>query len=202
MRNAERFIAARDLLSRYREDLAAARAAFHWPRFEEFNWARDYFDVIAADNHNPALRVVSLAGAEETVSFAQLSQRSAQVANFLSGQGVGPGDRMLLMLGNGVPLWETLLAAIKLGVVIIPTTTLLERTELQDRLQRGRVKVVVTAASLTDRFEGLALAPVRIAVGEGRGPLRGDHVLRASHGLATADPTGPGELAHADPGGV
>ena len=168
MRNAERFIAARDLLLRYREDLAAARAAFHWPRFEEFNWARDYFDVIAADNHNPALRVVSLAGAEETLSFAQLAQRSAQVANFLAGQGVGPGDRMLLMLGNGVPLWETLLAAIKLGVVLIPTTTLLERTELQDRLQRGRVKVVVTAASLTDRFEGLVPAPVRIAVGEGR----------------------------------
>jgi acetyl-CoA synthetase len=168
MRNAERFIAARDLLLRHREDLAAARAAFHWPRFEEFNWARDYFDVIAADNHNPALRVVSLAGAEETLSFAQLAQRSAQVANFLAGQGVGPGDRMLLMLGNGVPLWETLLAAIKLGVVIIPTTTLLERTELQDRLQRGRVKVVVTAARLTDRFEGLAPALVRIVVGEGR----------------------------------
>lgn len=168
MRNADRFIAARDVLLRHRENLGAAGAAFQWPRFEEFNWARDYFDVMAADNHNPGLRVVSVSGEEETLTFAQLAQRSSQVANFLAAQGVRPGDRMLLMLGNVVPLWETLLAAIKLGVVIIPATTLLERTELQDRIERGRVKVVVTAASLTDRFEALAPAPVRVVVGGGK----------------------------------
>jgi acetyl-CoA synthetase len=131
MRNADRFIAARDVLLRHRENLVAAGTAFQWPRFEEFNWARDYFDVMAADNHNPGLRVVSLSGAEEMLTFHELAQRSSQVANFLTAQGVRPGDRMLLMLGNVVPLWETLLAAIKLGVVIIPATTLLERTELQ-----------------------------------------------------------------------
>ena len=53
MRNYERLVAARDLLLRLREDLAAAGREFQWPRFEEFNWARDYFDVIARDNESP-----------------------------------------------------------------------------------------------------------------------------------------------------
>jgi acetyl-CoA synthetase len=162
--NSARLIAARDLLLRLREDLTAAGHEFQWPRFEEFNWARDYFDVIAEDNHELALRVVS-GGGEESLTFAQLARRSSQVANFLAAQGVGAGDRILIMLANVVPLWETMLAAIKLGAVIIPATTLLERTELGDRLERGAVKVVVTASKLAERFEGLGTAVVRIAVG-------------------------------------
>jgi acetyl-CoA synthetase len=165
MSNSARLIAARDLLLRLREDLTAAGHEFQWPRFEEFNWARDYFDVIAEDNHELALRVVS-GGGEESLTFAQLARRSSQVANFLAAQGVGAGDRILIMLANVVPLWETMLAAIKLGAVIIPATTLLERTELRDRLERGSVKVVVTTSKLAERFEGLGAATVRIAVGE------------------------------------
>ena len=110
--NSARLIAARELLLRHREDLTAAGQEFQWPRFENFNWAHDYFDVIAQDNHNAALRVVSDGGAEESLTFAQLARRSSQVANFMAAQGVGPGDRILIMLANVVPLWETMLAAI------------------------------------------------------------------------------------------
>jgi acetyl-CoA synthetase len=166
MHNSARLIAARELLLRLREDLTAAGREFQWPRFEEFNWARDYFDVVAQDNHQPALRVVSGGHAEESLTFAQLARRSAQVASFMAAHGVGPGERILIMLANVVPLWETMLAAIKLGAVIIPATTLLERTELRDRLERGRVKVVVTTARLAARFEGIGAASIRIAVGD------------------------------------
>lgn len=164
--NTDRFIAARDQLLRLRGDLTRAEREFRWPRFEEFNWARDYFDVIAQDNHEPALRVVSVNGTEQSLSFAQLARRSSQVANFLAAQGVGPGDRILLMLANVVPLWETMLAAIRLGAVIIPATTLLERAELRDRLERGNARAVVTSSQLADRFAGLEAGAVRIAVGE------------------------------------
>jgi acetyl-CoA synthetase len=166
MHNSARLIEARELLLRHREDLTAAGREFKWPRFEKFNWALDYFDVIAQDNHKPALRVVGGGRKEESLTFAQLARRSSQVASFMAAQGVGPGDRILIMLANVVPLWETMLAAIKLGAVIIPATTLLERTELLDRLERGRVKVVVTTAPLAARFEGIGAASIRIAVGD------------------------------------
>jgi non-ribosomal peptide synthetase component F len=165
MSPGRRFIELRDQLLRLREDYAAALREFRWPQFEHFNWAHDYFDAIAAGNHAAALRVVDDAGGDQTLSFAELAQRSDQVANFLAAQGLRAGERLLLMLPNSVPLWETMLAAIKLGAVMIPATTLLEREDLRDRLERGQVKAIVTAASLAGRFAGLAGAPLRIAVG-------------------------------------
>ena len=61
----------------------------------------------------------------------------------------------LLMLGNEVALWETLLAAIKLGVVVTPATTLLTTADLQDRVDRGRVRHVVTGAGNVSKFAGV-----------------------------------------------
>ncbi len=119
--------AARDLLLRYREDYDAARAEFSWPELDEFNWALDWFDVIAAEHPDrTALRVVGDDGSDEAVSYARMAARSSQVGNWLYGLGVQRGDRVLLMLGNIVPLWEVMLAAMKLGAVIIPASTLLQ----------------------------------------------------------------------------
>ncbi len=165
MSNSRDFLALRDELLRGREDWALAHRDFRWPDFEEFNWARDYFDVIAADNHAAALRVVDDAGADQSLSFAQMQQRSRQVAGFFAALGLTRGDRLLVMLPNSVPLWETMLAAIRLGVVMIPATTLLESGDLRDRLERGGVKAVITEAALGARFAGLPGAPLRIAVG-------------------------------------
>jgi acetyl-CoA synthetase len=165
MSNTRRFIALRDQLLRSREDWQGATREFRWPAFEHFNWAADYFDVIAADNHASALRVVDDAGGDQSLSFAAMARRSTQVAAFLAALRVKRGDRLLVMLPNCVELWETMLAAIRLGAVIIPATTLLERDDLRDRLERGRVTAIITDAALTGRFHGLPGAPVRIAVG-------------------------------------
>ncbi len=166
MSNSRRFIALRDELLRAREDWQGAQCEFRWPVFEEFNWAGDYFEVIAAGNDTTALRMVDDAGGDRSVSFAAMAERAAQVAAFLTSQGIGRGDRILVMLPNCIALWEVMLAAIRLGAVIIPATTLLEREDLRDRLERGRVSAVVAEAGLTGRFSALAGAPVRIAVGE------------------------------------
>ena len=99
------------------------------------------------------------------MSFAALARRSNQVANFLASRGVGPGDRVLVMLNNEIALWETMLASIKLGAVVIPATTLLQPVDLQDRLARGGVRAVVTDRRLAGHFDGLTGAPLRIAVG-------------------------------------
>jgi acetyl-CoA synthetase len=166
---AQAFIRAREQLLSLRDDPRTAQRDFRWPALETFNWATDYFDPLARDNDAPALRVVRDAVPEQVLSFAQLARRSAQVANFLTAQGLGRGDRVLLMLGNVVPLWETMLAAIRLGAVIVPATTLLGREELHDRLERGHVKAIVTHEGFVGRFADLEGAPVRIAVDEESG---------------------------------
>jgi acetyl-CoA synthetase len=159
------FIACRDRLLQLRGDWAQACREFRWPRFTHFNWANDYFDVIARDNAGTALRVVDDAGADQSLSFAELARRSQQVAAFFATHGLKRGDRLLVMLPNAVPLWETLLAAIRMGVVVIPATTLLQRADLADRIERGRVDGIVTEGALAGRFEGLPRVALHVTTG-------------------------------------
>jgi acetyl-CoA synthetase len=160
------FLAARDFLFRHREDYGAAYRDFRWPKLTLFNWALDYFDAMARDNHNPALWLVDDETGDTKLSFAALSARSSQVANALRELGVRRGDRILVMLGNVVPLWECMLAAMKLGAVIVPATTLLTRNDLADRFARGRVRHVIAGADAAAKFAELPGDYTRIAVGD------------------------------------
>lgn len=167
------FQEARAFLLENRADYEKAIADFRWPEPQAFNWALDWFDAdLARDpesRNRPALWIVESSGEETRLTFAELSARSNRTANYLRGLGLNRGDALLLLLGNVVPLWETMLAAMKLGVVVIPASTLLTPDELQDRLDRGRVKAVVAAADQLAKFDGLASAGIRrIAVGAER----------------------------------
>src|SRR5262249_29518307 len=165
------FKEARAFLLEHRTDYDAAVEGFRWPDPVPFNWALDWFDAeLARDSESrdrAALWIVDTGGNKETkLSFGALSRRSNQVANFLRAQGLRRGDHLLLLLGNVVPLWETMLAAMKLGVVVIPATTLLTPDELQDRLDRGRARVVVATQDQVGKFSALrADKLVRIVVG-------------------------------------
>ena len=145
------------------------RPEFRWPELDEFNWALDWFDVIAAEHPDRTRCGVVNEDGATTLSYGELAARSNQVANWLRGLGVRRGDRLLLMLGNIAPLWEVILAAIKLGVVIIPASTLLGPDDLADRIDRGDVRHVVTEGGLTPPGStGWPGDWTRIAVGGGR----------------------------------
>ncbi len=164
MTPTEVFLAARDLLLAARTDYDRASREFAWPDMPEFNWALDHFDVQAASApERPALWLVQEDGSEQRVSYAQMRERSDRVANFLRGLGVARGDRLLVMLPNVAPLWEVTLAAIKLGAVLCPTTTLLSGADLADRLERGRIRCVITDAEGIAKFDGLAQRCIRVA---------------------------------------
>src|SRR4029078_410232 len=154
------FQEARAFLLKHRTDYDAAVKGFRWPDPVPFNWALDWFDAELArsadSKDRAALWIVDAGSDKETkLSFATLSRRSNQVANFLRAHGVKRADHLLLFLGNVVPLWETMLAAMKLGVVVIPATTLLTPDELQDRLYRGRARAVVASPDQVAKFAGL-----------------------------------------------
>src|SRR6201996_2038134 len=162
---------ARTFLLNHRTAYDAAVEGFRWPEPVPFNWALDWFDAeLASDpasRDRTALWIFDAAQDRQTkLSFAALSRRSNQVANFLRAQGLKRGDHLLLLLGNVVPLWETMLAAMKLGVVVIPATTLLTPDELQDRLDRGRARVVVATQDQVGKFANLRADKLtRIVVG-------------------------------------
>ena len=162
------FIEARNFLRTHRDDYEAAYREFAWPGHEHFNWALDYFDVMARGNDSLALRVVDDGGNEESLTFAEISERSNRVANFLRANGVRRGDRILLMFGNVIPLWEITLAAIKLGAVFSPATTMLTTDDLQDRVDRGQIRHVIAEASAAAKFDDVKGTYTRIVAGESK----------------------------------
>jgi acetyl-CoA synthetase len=194
--SAAAFRAARDFLLRYREDYETARRDFSWPELTEFNWALDWFDAIAAEHPDrTALRVVGDDGSDDSLTYQEMAERSAQVANWLRGLGVSRGDRVLLMLGNVVPLWEVMLAAIKLGAVIIPASTLLQTADLADRIERGTVKHVITDIAQIPKFQEISGGWTHI-VTDGRAP--GWHAY-ADAAVASKEFTAAGVTNASDP---
>jgi acetyl-CoA synthetase len=154
MNPTDTFARARDLLLRHRGDYEAAYREFQWPALDRFNWALDWFDVLAKGNRRTALKLVRDEGAEEAVTFAGLSERSTRVAEWLSRKGVARGDRVLVMLGNVLPLWETMLGAFKIGAVVVPASQQLPSADLEDRITRGGVRHAVCDPPSADRFAG------------------------------------------------
>ena len=194
MTPTERFLEARDFLVAHRDDYETAYERFVWPKLENFNWALDYFDAQAKGNQDIALWVVDEDGTETKLTFAEMAERSNQVANFLRSLGVKRGDRILVMLANVVPLWEVMLAAIKLGAVVIPATTLLAHDDLLDRIERGNVRHVVAAANDAEKFAELPGEFTRTSVG---GAASGwsdyDDAYRGSVDFTPDAETGPNE---------
>jgi acetyl-CoA synthetase len=167
MGSARPFHDAREFLLAHRDRYDDAYRDFRWPVLDRFNWALDWFDGYAAGNPRPALWLVDDDGSEVRRSFADLVERSNRVANLLRRLGARRGDRLLLMLPNVAPLWETLLAAMKLGVVLVPTTTQLGGQDLADRIARGDVRHVVADTEGAGRLGDLAAGCSRLLVGVG-----------------------------------
>ena len=154
MTSLQQFLAARDFLLDHREDYETAYDGFAWPQLQSFNWGLDYFQhLVDTRGDQRCLWIVDESGSETQVTFRTMNERSNQVANFLQARGVARGDRVLLMLGNETALWEVMLACIKLGAVIIPTSTLMTRDELNDRIERGQVATVIAHADNTAKFD-------------------------------------------------
>ena len=166
---SDEFIQARDFLLANREDYEAAYRGFTWPQLEHFNWALDYFDRYADGNDRPALCIVDDTGTVR-LSFADLRERSNRIANYLRGLGARRGDCLMLMLPNSVPIWEIMLAAMKLGVVVTPTSTGLTRDDLADRFARGNIRHVIADRASAEKLAAVPGGYTRVVVG---GPLDG-----------------------------
>ena len=183
--STQAFKAARDFLLAHRSDYDTAYAQFRWPDLPTFNWALDWFDAELARGEQadkPALRITGNGAAELT--FSELSERSNRVANGLRALGVARGDRILLMLGNVAPLWEVMLAAMKLGAVLVPATTLLTASDITERVARAGVRFVVVAAADAAKLDGMDASVRRIVIGGAPGCIDYAELLQADAAFA------------------
>ncbi|MBV9910266.1 MAG: AMP-binding protein [Hyphomicrobiales bacterium] len=160
------FREARDRLLEHGHDYHGARAAFSWPRPREFNWALEWFDAeLAAGEHGHKTALKVIGERVETRTFAELAHESSRLAGGLRSLGARRGDRLLMMLGVVPELWVTMLAAMKLGLVLIPAMPTLGQADIADRLERGQAKYLIAHGSDAEKFAGLVEGVARVAVG-------------------------------------
>ncbi|PRY57090.1 acetyl-CoA synthetase [Knoellia remsis] len=166
----ETYRAARDQILGWRGRHEQAVREFTWPDLgEQFNWAVDWFDVIARGNDRTALVVIEEDGSSREATFDAMANRSDRVAQWLAERGVAQGDPVIIMLDNQVELWDCMLAVMKLGAVIMPTTSAAGASDIEDRVARGGARHVIANAAQTDKFGGVAGDVTRISVGAAEG---------------------------------
>jgi len=180
-------------------DYATTYRTFRLTAPDRFNWAFDTFDTWARDPAKLAMLWVSAEGQPRRFTFAELARRSCRFANALAGLGVGPGERVMVVLPRVWQWWEIILGCIRARTVSVPGTTLLTPKDLQYRIGASEASVVITDeddAWKVDRV--LAECPSvkhRIVVGRAGGgwlefePLMARASERLEHpGNASADP--------------
>jgi acetyl-CoA synthetase len=189
------FRGARDRLIGWRGDHARAVADFEYPDVgERWNWAIDWFDEVARGVDRDALVVLDEHGGRQSVSFDEMSRRSDQVAGWLRGLGISRGDAVMVMLGNQVELWPVLLGVIKLGAVLVPTATAAGASDLADRMDRSRARLVICSEEDAAKFDEVPGVYVKVAVGQ----REGWHSLGAAWEVAPEPQPHPG-TAPSDP---
>lgn len=181
----------RDFLFANATDYDAARAGFVWPEVDRFNFALEWFDVIAGETPDrPAVQIVEADLSLRSWSYGELSRRSDQVAAWLTGLGIRRGDHLIVMLGNTIELWEVMLAITKIGAVSIPTSTLLSASDLAYRIEHGRARAVVTLGTLGDRLADIDDGILRIGIGDGI-PAGWERFADSADAPTAFEPDGP-----------
>ena len=117
---------------------------FRWQVPHDFNLAVAVCDRHADDSNRPALIIDHQSGSARTYGFTDLKRLSSKLANLLSDQGVGFGDRIAVLLGQQVETLLCHLAAARLGAISVPLFRLFGPDALAYRLSHCAAKVLIT----------------------------------------------------------
>jgi fatty-acyl-CoA synthase len=89
--------------------------------------------------------VEAVVTADERITYAELAAEVVAIRSTLLARGVGHGDRVGLLLGNG-PRWVALFVALgSVGAVTVPVNTRFTAADIHYTLAHARVSTLVTA---------------------------------------------------------
>jgi malonyl-CoA/methylmalonyl-CoA synthetase len=87
-------------------------------------------------------------GTPAQFTFGSLESRSNQTAHTLRSRGLQRGDRVAFFLNNRVEVIDLWIAAVKLGLVLVPINVLYRERELRHILSDAAPTAVVTSSDL------------------------------------------------------
>ena len=117
-----------------------------------FNFGRDVVDQWAEDPEKLALLWSDASGLSKRLSFDDVKRASNRLANMLVGQGLRPGDRVIVQLPR-LPEWQIVLTAcLKVGAVPIPCITMLTAKDVAYRVHHSGARAAITLSEETSKF--------------------------------------------------
>jgi acyl-coenzyme A synthetase/AMP-(fatty) acid ligase len=123
---------------------------------EHFNFGFDILDRHAAENGNRlALHFVDEDLSEERLTFRDIRVHSNRIANFLRALGVEHGQYVLIMLPRIPAWWLNMVALAKLEAISVPCATTLSARDLEYRINKAHISVVITTPGDADKFESI-----------------------------------------------
>src|SRR5699024_1432615 len=117
-----------------REDLIAP---------EDYNIVME-MERYATDTTRKALIWQGESGTTKEITYADLMKNANKIGNALLKGGLQKGDKLLVMIRRLIVAYEVYLAALKAGVIIIPSSGMLTAKDLQYRVTHGEVSGVVS----------------------------------------------------------
>ncbi|MCH3942822.1 MAG: AMP-binding protein [Atopobiaceae bacterium] len=165
---------------------------------EDFNFGYSIVDDIAtAEPDRPAMVWCNPEGEEHRLSFGDMRRWSDKCANYLSEQGIGRGDMVMVIMRRHYQFWFVATALAKLGAVMVPATFMLKEHDLAYRLKAADIKAVVCTsvgdiAQVCDNVASQCPSlKVRMLVnGAGGGKLSREEAAKLGYGEALSGEQG------------
>lgn len=114
------------------------------------------FEKYSKDEGKLALIWESDKGEVKTSTYNQLMKRSNKIANFFGRKGLQKGDVVLIMVPRLIEAYEVYIAALKAGLVVIPSSEMLRAKDIEYRLVHSEAKAIIAYEPFLDQFEGVS----------------------------------------------
>jgi acyl-coenzyme A synthetase/AMP-(fatty) acid ligase len=133
--------------------------------------ASDSYSIFEAALRDRATAECVVCG-ENRLTYANLADQVERVATGLAQRGVGPADRVAVLLGNRIEFVVSILAILRLGAIAVPVGIRLQADELRYILANSGVKLVIhepEMAPLLPSTDDLPSLQHRVACGIAHG---------------------------------
>src|SRR5699024_6593107 len=112
----------------------------------------------ASDKTRKALNYYDTNKTMKEVAYDTLVSQSNKLGNVLLNHGLKKGDKLLVMVPRIIDAYEVYIAALKCGIIIIPSSEMLTANDLQYRIDHGEVNGIICFHAFTDAFDDVTSA--------------------------------------------
>ena len=110
---------------------------------EKYNLVSE-IEQFAKDPNRLALKWENEEGETKQVTYNELLKKVNQAGNVFTEKGLEKGDVVLVIIPRLIEAYVVYLAALKAGLVVIPSSEMLREKDLQYRITHGDVKAIVS----------------------------------------------------------